>query len=103
LPPIDKDSFSFSVGDTERPVIFLFSNYSTISVVRLSICVCHRLLSQYSMEEQLTKDAFYQSCVHNPTIRDRLPILTRTLEHNRKVGQRVPELVELFLHLAHPV
>jgi len=32
----------------------------------------------------LSKEAFFGRCMHNPSIRDRLPILTRSLSMNRK-------------------
>lgn len=44
-----------------------------------------RLLVEYQKEERLSKEAFYQSCMQNPTIKDRLPILNRILDLNKKV------------------
>ena len=43
------------------------------------------LSEQLMKEEKISKETFYQRYIHNPTIRDRLPILTRTLDLNRKV------------------
>jgi len=40
---------------------------------------------QLTEEEMLSKEAFFGRCMHNPSIRDRLPILTRSLSMNRKV------------------
>ena len=36
-------------------------------------------------EEALSKEAFFDRCAHNPHLRDRLPILTRNLNMQRKV------------------
>ena len=36
-------------------------------------------------EEALSKEAFFDRCTHNPHLRDRLPILTRNLDMQRKV------------------
>lgn len=43
---------------------------------------------QLSEEEMFSKEAFYGRCIHNPSIRDRLPILTRSLSMTRKVQGR---------------
>ena len=52
---------------------------------RLLFCLCSKaqLLAE---EETISKETFYDRCMLDPSIRDRLPILTRSLDLNRKVG-----------------
>lgn len=44
-----------------------------------------RRAEQLTQEENLSKETFFERCMHDPSIRDRLPILTRSLDLNRKV------------------
>lgn len=55
-------------------------------LVHVSPCgIESSVVEQLKKEEKLSMDGFYQRCMHNPSIKDRLPILKRTLSLNRKV------------------
>lgn len=42
-------------------------------------------LDHLAEEETMAKDIFMERCMHNPSLRDRLPILTHSLAHKKKV------------------
>ena len=49
----------------------------------------HSRSQQLANEEAISREAFFERCMHNPSMRDRLPILTRSLDMNRKVRSLV--------------
>ena len=58
---------------------------STIIYMFVCICCLRSRAQQLAEEENLSKGTFFERCMHDPSIRDRLPILTRSLDLNRKV------------------
>ena len=57
---------------------------SFISSVSVS-CPTFRFTQQVIDEETSSKDAFLERCLHNPSIRDRFPILSHSYENRKKV------------------
>ena len=50
------------------------------------LCVDYcRYGGQLEEEESSTKETFLERCIHNPSLRDRYPILTRNFETKKKV------------------
>lgn len=51
----------------------------------------------------MARDIFMERCMHNPSLRDRLPILTHSLAHKKKVYIHVHVLHSLHIMYTHCV
>ena len=53
----------------------------------LHVHVLCRYTRQLMEEESSSKDTFMERCLHNPSVRDRFPILSHTYQNRKKVLQ----------------
>ena len=72
-------------GGTETAV----SHHYDISVsqmymkMHVRVYVLYSQLQQLAEEEAMSKDVFLERCMHNPMLRDRMPLLTHSLAHRK--------------------